>query len=474
VQVLEGDIPSDILRTGVRTSGSGQITVDGGEAVTVAGGLALVHTGLDAVTATDPRTWPTAALAEALRGLEAAASHLDATRAAVLGAFDALAGGADDGSRSTVSWLRGHLNVSLNDAGRRVRVARALPVLPLVAAALTAGEISHGHAEVITGLARGGNEAPPEALSPIEEMLVEAAKVTDPTRLFNATAHLREQLTDRAHDKANDDADRNGEPRPDPVDRNRFTAVTSLNGRVHLDGDLDPVNGAELIAAVAAEEQRLFRNSTHRDGMTATQRRAAALMALIRRASAAPGAPKSHGQAPHLMIIADLAAVLGHPGAPAARTQTGAALAKEALSRLVCDPIVTRVLMNGGSHILDLGRSTRLFSDAQDLAMTIRDGGCVGIGCNEPPDRCENHHLIPWTAGGTTDVINGAKLCDHEHRLVHEHGWTLHRSDNPALRATWGAIDSDTRDTWIWTRPDGKTYTRPVGPAPSITLPDTG
>ena len=69
--------------------------------MTVAGGLGLVHAGLAEVTATDPRSWPTAALADALRGMEAAAAALDATRALVLGAF---AQAAKDAGVAHVIW----------------------------------------------------------------------------------------------------------------------------------------------------------------------------------------------------------------------------------------------------------------------------------------------------------------------------------------------------------------------------------
>ena len=168
-----------MVRTGVRAKcslGSGRSA--GGVGSRVAVGPGLVHAGVAEVTATDPRSLPTAALADGLRGMEAAAAAPDATRALVLGAFDARGGGHDDGANTTVSWLRGPLPVSLD--ARRVRVARALPMLPLVAAAL-GGEISHSHAEVITGLARGGAEAPPRALTPFEDQLVAAAPGPDPT-----------------------------------------------------------------------------------------------------------------------------------------------------------------------------------------------------------------------------------------------------------------------------------------------------
>jgi hypothetical protein len=53
------------------------------------------------------------------------------------------------------------------------------------------------------------------------------------------------------------------------------------------------------------------------------------------------GEQRARGRRPHLVLTADLATVLGHAGAPAARTAGGAALATEALARLVCNPFVT-------------------------------------------------------------------------------------------------------------------------------------
>ena len=308
-----------MVHTGVRAECSSLVRAGrrvGVGRVPVAGGLGLVHAGLAEVTATDSRSWPTAALADALRGMEAAAAALDATRALVLGAFDARGGGHDDGANSTVSWLRGHLRVSPGEAARRVRVAGALPTLPLVAAALGRGEISHAHAEVITGLARGGSEAPPRA------------------------------------------------------------------------------------------------------------RRAAALLSLIRRVAGESGGsggsggePRARGRRPLLVITADLATVLGHAGAPAARTAGGAAGGHRGVGAVGVRPRRYPGPARRASHLLNLGRTARLFTRAQDTALAVRDGGCVGFGCHEAAHRCDNHHLISWT------------------------------------------------------RPDGKIYTRPIGPDPPIAPP---
>jgi hypothetical protein len=65
-------------------------------------------------------------------------------------------------------------------------------------------------------------------------------------------------------------------------------------------------------------------------------------------------------------------------------------------------------------------------------ALWLRDGGCVMPGC--PNRRLQAHHIVPWYLGGTTDLAGMALVCDREHTLLHEHGWTLEPDpDRPGL-----------------------------------------
>ena len=96
--------------------------------------------------------------------------------------------------------------------------------------------------------------------------------------------------------------------------------------------------------------------------------------------------------------------------------------------RLACDCAVGRVVMNGESEILDLGRRLRLVSPAIRRAVERRDRGCVWPGCDRPTRWCDAHHIIPWERGGPTSIENCALLCRRHHMLVHEGGWTLVRN----------------------------------------------
>jgi hypothetical protein len=94
------------------------------------------------------------------------------------------------------------------------------------------------------------------------------------------------------------------------------------------------------------------------------------------------------------------------------------------------------VLGGAPSQPLDVGRTSRVVSPAQRLALAVRDGGCVFPTCDRPLAWCEAHHLVHWLDGGPTDLANLALLCRAHHRAVHEGGWRLQRLPDGRLTAT--------------------------------------
>lgn len=77
---------------------------------------------------------------------------------------------------------------------------------------------------------------------------------------------------------------------------------------------------------------------------------------------------------------------------------------------------------------LRLGRTQRLFSSAQRIALAIRDGGCRWKGCERPASYCEAHHIDEWNRDdGRTDVERGILLCRFHHMQLHHGGWRITR-----------------------------------------------
>src|SRR6266404_5087110 len=82
-------------------------------------------------------------------------AHLDAATARLLElirAFDAR-GGWNTGFRSCAAWLSWRAGLDLGAARERVRVARALGTLPLLAEALARGELSYAKVRALTRVA---------------------------------------------------------------------------------------------------------------------------------------------------------------------------------------------------------------------------------------------------------------------------------------------------------------------------------
>ena len=99
--------------------------------------------------------------------------------------------------------------------------------------------------------------------------------------------------------------------------------------------------------------------------------------------------------------------------------------------RLACEAGIIPVVLGGDGQPLDLGRSRRLFTKAQRIALGLRDGGCTAKGCETTASGCHAHHDDPWSRGGATDLTNGRLLCPRHHRLAHDsrYAMTVH-ADN--------------------------------------------
>ncbi|KQT90792.1 hypothetical protein ASG49_13700 [Marmoricola sp. Leaf446] len=103
-----------------------------------------------------------------------------------------------------------------------------------------------------------------------------------------------------------------------------------------------------------------------------------------------------------------------------ATLDTGTRISAGEARRLACAHRLIPAVLGGASVPLDLGRSRRLHSKAQRLALAQRDGGCTAVGCDRPPALCHAHHDVAWSDGGATSVENGRLLCGHHHRRVHD------------------------------------------------------
>jgi Domain of unknown function (DUF222)/HNH endonuclease len=156
-----------------------------------------------------------------------------------------------------------------HSASSAVTTARALFHGPLTATAqaLTAGELSPGHAAV---LAHGTQELADRVAVEAEPVLVEAARRLDPPRLRRVLGHLQQLVDPEGTDPQ---AERRHEQRG-------LWLTPTFAGMVALDGLLEPEAGQTLLAAL----EPLARPASAEDHRSSSQRRADALAELARRA----------------------------------------------------------------------------------------------------------------------------------------------------------------------------------------------
>lgn len=100
-------------------------------------------------------------------------------------------------------------------------------------------------------------------------------------------------------------------------------------------------------------------------------------------------------------------------------------VAAATLRKIACDADIIPVVLGSRGEILDVGRKSRLFTQAQRLALIARDRGCAFPDCTIPAPWCEAHHITYWSQGGTTATDNGVLLCSHHHHIIHKELWTI-------------------------------------------------
>jgi hypothetical protein len=110
----------------------------------------------------------------------------------------------------------------------------------------------------------------------------------------------------------------------------------------------------------------------------------------------------------------------------------GPAISVQTARRLGCDGALRTIIERQGRP-LGVGRRTRAIPTAIRRALEARDEGCRFPGCQNHRF-VEAHHIRHWAAGGETAADNLVLLCGVHHRLLHEGGYRMTRSDDGELR----------------------------------------
>ncbi len=310
------------------------------------------------------------------------------------------------GNVTAASWISRICGMSVPSASDRVCVGEQLESLPMVADAVSRGEISYQSASVICHLRDKLGEKR-EHLD--EEQWIGFARENSVKELRWLSDTTRYALDPDGFER---DTEENYEE--------RFLHISEMNGMYHLSGVIDPEGGAALKTAVDALAKRLGQD----DGRTPKQRRADALTEIVYHAMDEGKLPRRNGVRPHVTVTTTVEGLKAELGAAASELQPGMPISSKTVQRLACDGTLCRVL-KADSMVVDVGRATRAISPAQRRALKARYRGCCGPGCDRPMNWTTPHHIEFWAESGPSNLPNLLPLCYYHHRLVHEGGWQV-------------------------------------------------
>jgi hypothetical protein len=323
------------------------------------------------------------------------------------------------------------------------------PRFPVMASAVSTGKLSIEKANVITVmLTRVADRVEASVLSAAERHLVERACHLPLDRVAALVRQCEAQLD---HDTLVAKENARREARYLNVFENR-------DGVVVVDGRLDPETAAPLRAALdglvndALRRRRdaagIARNDQDAqsqepplaDDRSVRQMRADAIADLARHCLGcdADNLPLSNTTVVVRTSLEALTEGIGHAEIDGSDTP----ISIGTLRRMAADADIIPIVLGGKSEILDLGRSRRLFSKGQRIALVERDGGCAW--CHAPPSYCEAHHIKWWYRDrGPTDISNGVMLCTSCHHRIHRDNWGIEVRDGVVWFTPPASVDPE-------------------------------
>jgi hypothetical protein len=365
--------------------------------------MSTLRSATDELRAQDLRSLADDDLASDLDEIERVVRVLEAERARRLAEFERRRAHENDGFLSVSAWLVARHRVAPSTATRRIRMARSLEVMPQAARAFSGGELS----DSAVGLLAAARESLPEAFTRCEEALLEAAR-TLPVAALRSVIEYWRQSQDLAEAEREED---------ERFEQRNLNVSPTLHGMVRVDGDLDPETGQSLMSALRAVMDADARTHPSPEFRRPGQRRADALGQICRVWMDSSDRPAILGERPHVVVTLDLEALEGRAGR--SELQDAGVVTPESARRLACDARVSRVITDGASQPLELGRSSKVVPPSLRRAVTVRDGGCRFPGCGRPPGWCDAHHVQHWADGGATSLDNLVLLCRPHHRAIH-------------------------------------------------------
>jgi len=373
--------------------------------------------------------------------------------------FDAREGWASWEMPSCAAWLSWKCQIAPGTAREQVRVARALPALPLIRAEFAAARLSYAKVRALTRIAGPDNEqdlvqmATPMTAGQLERFARAHRRVTsrdgeqarsrrklswgwvddhelslrgqlppeDAAVLLQA---LRAAMNDLEHPHHDGTGDDDGADRVSAETRAATLARQDKDDGTAWDRPLPPpprkedaASLADALVAICADY--LAARTDRADNPDTYQVIIHAGTGAI--TGAEPPDPESAKALAALKeTIPLLAFPESHPAWPwRSHLEDGAAISPATLQMITCNATITTMLHDAAGNLLNVGRRSRKPSAALRRAARERDRHrCRYPGCESR--RVDLHHIRYWSHGGQTELANLLCLCKAHHHLVHD------------------------------------------------------
>jgi Domain of unknown function (DUF222)/HNH endonuclease len=330
------------------------------------------------------------------------------------------------------------LLLSPSEAAARVRAAAALrphslekaaavgPGLLHLAAAQRAGGVSPEQVQIVVRAMQKLTrpDLDPDDVAAAEQQLAAQAQLQGPKDL--------RLLASRMVDAVDPDG-------PGPVadqlqqDRRHLELRQRRDGMWQLEGKLTDTVGAQLHAVLdpltrprSTTVEIDGKTSEIPDGRRYGQRMHDGLEDVCGRLLQLADRPATGGTPASVIVTIGVEELLQRAGI--AETSDGSQLSAAQLLRIADEAEIWPTIIDANGVPLALGRTRRIASRGQTMALIAREGGCSFPGCDHPPQWCDRHHIIDWIDGGPTDLDNLTLLCRYHHTHFLQKGWTCRMS----------------------------------------------
>jgi len=343
-----------------------------------------------------------AALAEAFAEAERLAAAGKALYAARVKATD---GHRAAGCRDAASWLAGISGDPVGRARVVLDTADAVSGSPAVRDALADGQLSAAQAQLIGTATAVDPSCGPE--------LVDLARRASFRELRDRAARVRRRSRTEA-----DEVERERR-----VHQRRYCRITEPDaGGMRIDAWVTKVDGARLLARLAADAEAVFKEAWAAGRREPHERYMAD--ALVRLADA--GGEGGGRPVPHVVVRADAAALVrGAVDGDEVCEIAGVGPVPVATARALLGEGFFTLLLTDGADVRTVTSTTRTVPRRVRVALAERDRCCVVPGCPVTDHLEIDHWRVDFARGGLTRLDNLARLCGPHHAMKTNAGWRL-------------------------------------------------